>query len=378
MTGKQPKFEIKSGRIYYENIPPGTPMSQLMTGFFKDKIENEGMGPLMAQWIATSKCNFRCPHCGTAASEAKPDELSWAQIKPVIEDLASMGCKTFTMTGGEPILRPDFWKIVDHAHANGMKTGFVTNAWAIKDFEDELRRAKIETILVSIDGYRENHDKIRGMPGSYKKCLEAIRFLKDIGTPVVGVSTVYMKDNVDFLPQIVDEAAKAGADRHRLQAIVPEGRSKGKGNSREEIKKAIKFVYDARKRGVNIEVCEAHGWLGPLDGILRANFYCGIGLNTLCIMQNGDVMGCSLMDYPDKTEGNVKDKSIKDIWFNGFKMYRQPTLPDLPKECTDCKQLIECRGGCWLHRMNNNFCFLPMAVEVARESGDFPNLDEKY
>ncbi|MCK5309950.1 MAG: SPASM domain-containing protein [Thermoplasmata archaeon] len=247
----------------------------------------------------------------------------------------------------------------------------------MRDYEEQLKKAKIETILVSIDGFRDNHDKIRDKPGSYEKCLDAIKFLKEIGTPTVGASTVYLPDNIDLLDKIVDEVALAGVNRHRLQAIVPEGRSKGKGNSKEEVKKAIEYVYHARKNGVNVEVCEAHGWLGPLDGLLRATFFCGVGLNTACIMQNGDVMGCSLMDFPEHSEGNIKTRSIKDIWFNGFQKYRsQSILPDLKEECEDCDYLETCRGGCWLHGMNDNFCFLPMAIDVARESGDFPGIDD--
>ncbi|MCK5396911.1 MAG: radical SAM protein [Thermoplasmata archaeon] len=373
----KPVFEIRGGRIYFENLPPGTTMSHLLVDYLKDKIDNEKMGPLMVQWVATSQCNFRCPHCGTAADEARPDEVTYEQIVPVLEELGEMGCKSFNMTGGEAILMPDFWKIVDKIHECGMVVGVVTNGWAIRDYEEELKKAKIETILVSIDGYRDNHDKMRDKAGSYEKCLDAIKFLKEIGTPTVGVSTVYLPGNIDLLEKIVEEVGKAGVDRHRLQAIVPEGRSKGKGNSKEEVKRAIEFVYRARKKGINVEVCEAHGWLGPLDGLLRPTFFCGVGLNTACIMQNGDVMGCSLMDYPEHSEGNIKERSFKDIWFNGFQKYREHLLPDLKEECDDCEYLKPCRGGCWLHRMNDNFCFLPMAMEVAKESGDFPSLEEE-
>lgn len=348
--------------------PTKLPLQSLWEKNFCRELKERKLKPIYVQWLCTHKCNFRCPHCGTAASEAKPQELKAEEIIPVIDNLAEIGCKLLSLTGGEPILRDDIFNVIKHAKEMGIGIGFVTNGYAIEKYAKDIERTEVDSVLVSIDGYKENHDRIRGMPGAYKKAIQSIEILKKIGVPAVGVSTVCLKENLNDIPKIVDDVFAHGCDRHRIQSIVPEGRAKGKGNKPEEIKQVLRYVLDARKKGIKTEVCEGLGFLGPLEKRVRPyTFFCSSGWSTFTIMDDGTVMGCPATDFTELNDGSIRKENIKDIWWNRFQRFRETLYDDLPKNCKECKYIRECRGGCWLHRVNGDFCFLKIAEEVADE-----------
>jgi len=334
---------------------------------YRRRLEAKELKPLYVQLIATHKCNFRCPHCGTAAAEARPGELTTDEVMDVIDQLHELGADIFSLTGGEPILRPDFVQIMQRCKELGIKTGFVTNGFEVEERKDQIAAAEPFSVLVSIDGYRENHDKIRGMPGAYERAMKALETFKEIGVPVIGSATVMMPENVDDIPAIVDDCMAHGSMRHRVQTIVPEGRAVEMKNDREVMKRMMRYVYEARQAGKNVEVCEGHGYLGPLDGIVRPPFFCGAGWNTFTILCDGEVMGCPAMEFPEYSEGNVRNVKLADMWWNGFKRFREGHYDAQPQECKDCDDLEVCRGGCWLQMVNGDWCFIDVAREVAEE-----------
>ena len=337
---------------------------------YRSQFENKTLAPYYVQWIATHKCNFKCPHCGTAADEAKPDELTTAQILNVIDQLAEMGTQVLSLTGGEAILRPDFPEIMQRCKDVGIKTGFVTNGFAIKENRKMIEEAEPFSVMVSLDGYRDNHDKIRGTKGAYKKAMEALDIFTEMGLPVIATATVYMEENVDEIPLIYEDCVAHGSMRHRIQTIVPEGRAVGMKNDPAIMKKVFKYVYEMKQQGHNIEVCEGHGYLGPLDGVIRPPFFCGCGWNTFTIMADGEVMGCPALEFPKLySEGNVKEVPIADMWWKGFTRFRETLFDDVPQDCKDCDDLSLCRGACWLQRVNGDYCFIDTAREVAKELG---------
>src|SRR5512137_190517 len=96
---------------------------------YRRQYDEKTLPPYYVQWIATHKCNFRCPHCGTAAAEAKANELTTEEILNVLDQLAALGTQVLSLTGGEAILRPDFPVIAKRCNELGIKMGFVTNGF---------------------------------------------------------------------------------------------------------------------------------------------------------------------------------------------------------------------------------------------------------
>jgi len=359
------EMHFMTGEMTSEEVT-GKRMEDILRVYLKDRQ----LKPQMVQWLCTHKCNFKCPHCGTAASEAKPDELTTDEIMRVMDGIGNLGAEKLYLTGGEPILRDDIWQVFKVAKDMGMKVGFVTNGYAVETYRDQIARTEVDSVLVSIDGYGENHDRIRGTPHAYERCIKSLDILQDIGVPTRGVSTVYMKENLADMPSIVEDIYAHGCMLNRVQSIIPEGRAQGKGNSPDEVREMLRMVLRLRRdEGYPIEMDEATGYLGPLEKVVRPySFFCSCGWATMTVTQNGNVMGCAATDLPELNEGNVRERDIEDIWWNGFKRFREDLYKDLPQTCRECKHLDECRGSCWLHRINDGeFCFLPLAEEVAEE-----------
>ncbi len=82
-------------------------------------------------------------------------------------------------------------------------------------------------------------------------------------------------------------------------------------------------------------------------------------------MHNGAIMGCPVIDRPELNEGNVKDRGLQEIWWKGFKRFRQVRPLDLPELCRNCRFVSTCRGGCWAQRLSGDkFCYLKDAEKL--------------
>ena len=99
----------------------GEPKQEKWTRNYYKKWRNRELVPSYVQWISTYKCNFKCPHCGTAAGEALPDELTTKEIIGAIDELVELKCRIFSVTGGETILRKDAFEVLGYAKRKGLK-----------------------------------------------------------------------------------------------------------------------------------------------------------------------------------------------------------------------------------------------------------------
>ncbi len=336
---------------------------------YRKQLKDRTLKPLYVQWIATHKCNFQCPTCGGGAKTPLEDELSTKEIIRVIDDLANLGCRFLSAAGGEAVLRQDIFEVLKYAKAKGILVGIITNGWAMEEYARQIEGLNLDSVVVSIDGYEENHDRIRSMPGSYQRCLRSLKFFCEIGVPIIGTYTVTSEENISDIPMIVEDVQKFGSTRHGLQLIIPEGRAIEKRNSSSLVKKILRLILATKKKNFSLEASEGLGYLGSLE--LKARpyyFFCGCGWNTFTIMANGNIMGCPLFDFPEYSEGNIREKNLIDIWWDRFSRFRKTTFEDLPQVCRECAYVMLCRGGCWQFRaVGGEFCFLKEAEEVAME-----------
>ena len=149
-----------------EHFQESDPKQAKWEEWFADQWRQRKLAPQYVQWICTYKCNFKCPHCGTAAGTAREDELKTDEILKAVDSLSELGWKIFSVTGGEPLLRGDIFEVLSHAKKKGMAIGIVTNGYVTEEYAEQLRNVKLDSVLVSIDGYAANHEKIRGAKGS--------------------------------------------------------------------------------------------------------------------------------------------------------------------------------------------------------------------
>lgn len=336
---------------------------------WRTELKEKRLKPIFVQWLSTKNCNFNCKYCGTNAGKIEEDELTTPEMLKLIDDLAILGCRRLSVTGGEPLLREDIFEILRYARYKGIRASIVSNGYFTEEYFIKLKKIDLYVVSISIDGYRKKHDQIRRMNGSYERCLKSLDIYSRLKVPVVRVVTVVLEDNIKDIPKIINDIFRHGCTQLRLQLIMPEGRAKSRENSSNVVKKALRIIYNARKRGTNIFAADNFGYLGSLEKEVRShNFLCGCGWWTFTVMQNGDIMGCPVTDYPELNEGNIRHTDIKEIWWDKFQRFRKTMLEDLPLICKRCKYIEVCRGGCWADRMSRGrFCYLDVAEELREE-----------
>lgn len=303
-------------------------------------------GPYEVQWLTTYRCNSDCAYCEASANEGKGEELTTEQIKSVLDELKILRVKELFISGGEPLLRADLFEVIDYAHKLGLSIAMITNSLLYEKYKEEIKNARIKYIWTSVDGLCRTHDTNRGHPGAYEKTLDAVRYYTQINIPFRVVNTLVHPGNYDELPELFNELKKAGITRWRLALAISVGRAKENKwfLSPDKIQKLFQYVEEIR-RDFNVDFSEELGYLGCWDTKLKDfPFICPAGQNYCVILPYGDVLPCQIVYDTKYSEGNIKEKSFKEIWEQGFKRFRSG---ELEGECRDCIHEKGCQGGCW-------------------------------
>ncbi len=313
-------------------------------------------GPLMVSWVATNRCDSKCAYCEARANEADPKELTTGEIKRVVNELADIKVRRFFVIGGEPLMRPDLFEVLSHARLHGMTVGIFTNSLKYKKYRKEIKAAALQNIWTSLDGLEATHDKYRGRSGAFATTLEAMNYFAALGIPVRVVNTVVHPGNLHEMPSLFERIKVSGATWWRLGAVIPVGRALDNDDfilAPEAVFKLLRFA-EACRRDFNVTITEEMGYLGCYECTLRDGpFYCHAGQTFCAIMPNGDVVPCQTDDGHKYAEGNVREKSFREIWQHGFSAFRPVVLP---KECEGCEYCHACCGGCWIVRRNGAPC----------------------
>ena len=142
-------------------------------------------------WEITLACCFSCRYCGSKAGRARENELTTTECLAVVRQLAELGCERVALIGGEVFMRRDWKTIAKALTDNGISVSIVTNGFLFTEkLLAELKRAKVTSVSVSLDGPEAVHDKFR-QQGSFRQGLEAIKALTKEGIPVSVISTLH-------------------------------------------------------------------------------------------------------------------------------------------------------------------------------------------
>jgi radical SAM protein with 4Fe4S-binding SPASM domain len=311
---------------------------------------------LFVAWLATYNCNFHCKHCEASAGNTNVSELTTDEVFKLVTELSEMKVKSIFIGGGEPLIRKDLFIIIRHILDNRMQYGIASNGYLVDKFEEEFREMKPYMFFTSIDGLEETNDEIRGMRGAFRNSFQALKFFKSIGVDQRVINTVVFPGNIMQLPELKKIILGSSATLWRFALAIPVGRAKDNEKmflNNEQIKYLFDFIQNSKKE-FNVEITEEAGYLGCLSLKLRSQpFFCGAGFTRCSVMPDGEVYGCQIAYDNRFSEGNIRNRSFKEIWEKGFSRFRNPQFD---KECLNCVHLNSCRGGCWGMRFGNRNC----------------------
>jgi len=179
--------------------------------------------PVHVVWEITLACNLKCGHCGSRAGKRRANELSTSECLDVVRQLAAAGTREITLIGGEAYLRRDWLQIAAEIARLGIHCGLQTGARGLtRERIVAAHAAGVRAIGVSVDGLRDLHDEIRGVPGSHDQAIQAIRDIRDVGIEP-GVNTQINTLSMPQLTKIFDEITAAGAKYWQVQLTVAMG-----------------------------------------------------------------------------------------------------------------------------------------------------------
>ena len=154
--------------------------------------------PLSVHLDLTYRCNERCIHCYLDHDDH--GEMTTAEIKDLLDQMADAGVFYLTLSGGEILMRRDFFEIVEHARARTFCIKLKTNGVLIREKEAErLRALGVESVQISVYSHRpEVHDAITKVPGSLRQSIAAVRLLREQGLTVTMANVLMVQNAADY------------------------------------------------------------------------------------------------------------------------------------------------------------------------------------
>jgi len=311
----------------------------------------------------TSKCNAFCDHCGSRCdTEEKGKEIETKYIKKTLKEVAERYDPhqiLLNVTGGEPLLRKDFFDIMKYAKELGFNWGITTNGTLItKNMVNKLIDAGMDTVSVSIDGLEKTHEAFRKIPGQYKNIINGIKMMNECGKfAEVQVTTVANQKNIGELEELYKFLVDNGVEYWRVVNCDPIGRAQENDDillTHEQYKYLFDFIQEKNKDGKMKEVSYGCShYLGvDLEKEIRSNYFmCMAGLIVGSVLSNGDIYVCpNVPRIPELIQGNIRKDSFVDVWENKYSFFRNE-YRTANLDCIQCKHFKFC-GGDSLHTWN--------------------------
>ncbi len=304
----------------------------------------------------TMRCNENCLHCGSRCNDVFSEELSPEQYRKFltqVRDDIGTEKEMLCITGGEPLLRKDFFEIMHSAKDLGFRWGMTSNATLIDDaVANELYKAGMGTISVSIDGLPETHDKFRRTKNGWNRAMNGIEALLRVGKfHSVQVTTVVTHENISQLDELYKIFDKMPLDSWRIINIEPIGRALEHPElllTKEDYQTMFEYIRNKRIAGEPVCYgCSHYLGLEYEREVRDWYFLCMAGVYTASITAKGDIIAClDIERRPEFVQGNILHDNFKEVWENKFQIFRK-NLCDENERCSACAEKNFCHGGAY-------------------------------
>lgn len=306
-------------------------------------------------WEITLRCCFSCKYCGSGAGKARQNELTTEECLCVADQLADIGCTHVSLIGGEVFMRPDWLVIAKTLTSRKVSVSIITNGFLFTDqLIGDIKASGVSTVAVSLDGSEWIHDQYR-QAGSFRRAIKAIDVLTANRIPVSVISTLHSK-NYMHLEEMYRILRHKRIFAWQLQACSPMGNAaKGTMDTAIDFGKVISFVDKHRNSTpFVIGIADNIGYYTETEDFLRGKLAgggafrgCRAGLTSIGIDSAGNVRGCESMYAPVFIEGNLRDRTLYEIWNDpdAFAYNRQFKPEMLTGKCKSCAMGSRCAGG---------------------------------
>ena len=286
-------------------------------------LSDDLVGPLMVAWDVTNRCNLKCMHCLNRSGDERyhdfSNELSSSEAIDVCRQIIELNPYSVCLCGGEPLLRTDFFDIVQTLvphiqNVNAVSNGYIVDA----QLAERIADSGLTMFQVSLDSaHEEMHNQFRANSDSFRRALNAIKTLSTHSSIQVAASFCPTRFNIPYFREYVQMLMDAGCFSIRVMPLLPMGR--GLDNYRNIKPSPSQYAWlvseisvlraDFMKDGLYLE------WGDPLDHLHRPIIFGHKQVICCEIRSNGDI---SLSIYLPFSVGNVRKHRLKQYWDNGF------------------------------------------------------------
>lgn len=332
---------------------------------------SEGRGPIVV-WNSTRTCNLHCRHCYMDSDNCfYGNELTTEEAKKFINDLAEFKVPALLFSGGEPLLRQDFFALAEYAAQKGVRPTVSTNGTLItSEKAQKMKDIGVTYVGISLDGLETVNDAFRGRQGAFTAAMNGIRNCVAVGQRV-GLRFTINRHNYQELDNIFDFIEAENIDRVCFYHLVYSGRGRKMtaddvtpSETRQALTKIIERTEDFAVRGLKKEILTVDNHCDGIYLYLRAkesgDNKRAEKIRQYLLSNGGNRSGMAFAEvdpegnvHPDQftqhyTFGNVRKAKFGDIWRStkdsvqaGLKD-RQPLLKG---RCAKCRFLSACNGN---------------------------------
>ncbi len=303
-------------------------------------------------WECTLRCNLHCKHCGSDCRQSSAvKDMPAEDFLQVVDSLlphVNPHDMNVILTGGEPLVRKDIEKTGLELYKREIPWGIVSNGLLLdRKRLDRLLAAGIHSMTISLDGFEEEYNWMRGHADSYRKALEAIKMLVHEREIVWDVVTCVNRKNYPRLSEFRDYLFRLGVRNWRVFTIFPLGRGAHYPEfqlSGEEFNGLLEFVKKVRRQKQMKLSYGCEGFLGRYEGEVRDSLYhCSAGVTVASVLADGSISACPSI-RSNFHQGNIYKDRFIDVWNQRFVKFRDREWAR-QGACAECEFFRYCEGN---------------------------------
>ena len=322
-------------------------------------------------WNITNRCNLLCDHCYMAAdAHTRPNELTDEETLALVDQMCERKLPALFLSGGEPMMRSNFWEILEKARGCGIRVTVSTNCTLItRESAKRLKSDGVDWIATSLYGPDEFHDAMVGVPGTRKRVVEAIKVLREEGVGV-AIKTAISKATWPYIYDLIQEARDLDVGLIYFCDLITAGRSEGEDDGRitaEQWRELADYIVDdivagqeAGAKGLEWDIGAMPSFIPYVaerliergvdvsNGLERLKIVsaCPVGKGHMNINSEGGIMPCQFAQ--DWTIGNVREMPLQEAVAELYKLDVQESKGVCAPEACEYSRICRgCRAKAW-------------------------------